>query len=423
LYFSKGESSVVKTLENFAELFPGDVEHLHGNLYRVRRNIIQMAANGLEVDDGRIKFGNPRWTKDKNGKLIARALSGTNADMAKMDELRQSIVEEGLENPLRLRVTDGDDGPILELVNGERRYRSIDLACGEDILCFDPSTEVEAPASQVYEWVDCRINRMDDKTAVRNSLRPNETGEGIGEGASVAVVKTLRFAGYEDDEIKQMTGKSTTWLRETDELLTLDEATFAALNNEEINRKVALNLARIRDVHSRLNRLEDVRQNLLARVEKKRQMIDESVEEDDAEIEIAGAVRRIAEMDGNQEVAAKAEKKVIEAKKRKKKKVEEGKSLDNAFATSKDWDATAPNSESKPWTINKIEKHWYTPLLAIIRRKGKDEEGNDLGIDLIDAKLVWRVLEAILEGKKEADGRTPLAIWRILREHNRKKSD
>ena len=72
---------------------------------------------------------------------------GSVEDKARMEELRTTIAEDGLENPLRLRpVTDENGDQILQIVNGERRLRTIQLLCQDNVECYDSGTETMRPA-------------------------------------------------------------------------------------------------------------------------------------------------------------------------------------------------------------------------------------------------------------------------------------
>jgi hypothetical protein len=58
------------------------------------------------------------------------------------------------------------------------------------------------------------------------------------------------------------------------------------------------------------------------------------------------------------------------------------------------------------------------PVLHLIQNEGKDEDGEDLGINLRDAKLFRQFCEALLQGKREPDGKTPIHPEKILKLHN-----
>ena len=131
----------MKSIAKICESFGDEVQHLYGNLFRVKRDRIKLAKSGLSVEDGELVYGNPRWFVNSDGKPEAKGI-----EKAKMDELRNSIQEEGLENPIRLRVSKNH----LEVVNGERRVRCLELLCKNDSLCIDPASGDHKPASEAF---------------------------------------------------------------------------------------------------------------------------------------------------------------------------------------------------------------------------------------------------------------------------------
>lgn len=410
-------------VEDFSELIGSEnCQHLHGNLYRVRRECIEYAEPGIAVEDGNVKFGNPRWVKNSKGKPVARGL-----EKAKMERLRASIQNEGLENPLRLRVVENDEDSTitLQLVNGERRFRSIDNLATEQVECVDPATGKTLPADELFEWVDCRINRMSDLDAIRMSLRPNETGESIGEVAAMEVVRAMRETDASDDEIMRITGMSITWLRETDRLLKLDDDTRTALQSDSINRKLALKLATIQDTNERIARLERCCQSAVERLADREAALTQGVETDTAEAEINEAAAALAKAEGDDTEAKEAKKKAEAAKRRADKKREEAERLEEQGpqATSKDWDDTnSENDPPKPLTTAKIEKSWRGRLGVIIKKKGLDDEGNEPEYDLEDARLFKLICDAICDGKRENDNKTPVDPEKLLKQHAKAKA-
>jgi hypothetical protein len=211
----------MRNISQILSIFADDVRHLHGNLFQVKRNRIELAQPGLKNENGKLVYGNPRWFTNKDGRPEAKGIN----EKSKMEELRNSIQDEGLENPIRLRVIEGKKN-FLEVVNGERRFRSVEDLCKKNVLCFDPATNDQKNAEEVFEWIDARIDFMDDKMAIRIALKPNETSEVIGDLANLNVVRVLRQSGYDDQEILSATGKSISWLRETEKIIGLDEVCY-----------------------------------------------------------------------------------------------------------------------------------------------------------------------------------------------------
>jgi len=408
---------------DIVEMFSEDsVQHLDSNLYRVRFSDINPANAGLMSEQGQILYGNPRWTRSPDGNLIARGIKGNGLqhkiESKKMEELRESIARDGLENPLRLRITQIDGDPALEIVGGERRWRSISYLIEHDETVIDPETGEEVPAEEQFKWVHARINEMDDDAALELAFRPNETGETIGDGASVEVVEKLRSCNYDDDRILKITGKSTSWLYDSDKILGLDDTSLASFKNDEINRAMALRLCDVDDVDLRHRKLEAVKEKALVKFIARKEALQGAIEEGETAVEIGLAEKRMAEIDGDKEAADEIDNEIQDLQEDVVELQQELEELDEQGPRA----GTSDDDEDKPFTPAKIKKGIYIPVVEIVKNDGMDEEGNELEIDLDDAKLVKKVLEVILKGKKERKGsKNPYPILKVLTKHYQNK--
>lgn len=379
-------------VSEIVSIFGNNVQHLHGNLFRVKRDKIKFANQGLSVQDGKLIYGNPRWYKNKQGIDEAKGID----EKQKMQELESSIQDEGLENPIRLRVLK--DKKILELVNGERRLRSIDQLCEKDLKCFDSATNEQKNAKEVFEWIDARIDFMDDKTALRVALRPNETSEIIGESANLNVIKIMRESGHDDQEILKATGKSISWLRDTDQIIGLDESSFEHFAQEKINRTVALHLAKIEDLDDRLELLERITNSAIARHSEKKKSIAEQKEKIKKKAEIEEAKKELASKYGEEEESEIHEQKSNKAKIQLKKLEQQEEDLDESgpIATSKDI-----KNAIKPLSHKKIKSIYIDTIDDIIQNEGCDEDGNLYGYDISILQILSSVLSSIMNGDKD----------------------
>lgn len=386
------------------------VQHLNGNLFRVRNTLINFTEQG-ESDNG-LTFSNPRLI---NGNPKPKGFS-----KEEMNELREAIRTEGLANPLLLRWSEVDNKRKLQVVGGERRKRCIDKLIASDADCYDPVTESWIKASKMYEYIDVRINEMDDQTAFKNAFSENDTSVGIGDGATIGLVAEFRKAGWTDDEILKTTGKSISWLRDTDVLLSLDEKTLNALIAEEINRSSALELSKIEDINQRLEVLKNAGKFACERVSALKEKLEHEVESAETKAQKAKAAAVDASLRNHDEETAEKEKEKQErAETRAAKKKHEIEELDETMPviTGKDIhkakNKTAAKSEpitdeeledGKSLTNAKIAKHWYEPLAKVIKDwEGLEgeAEGANLEIDLCDAKLVLLLIDARLQGTKD----------------------
>lgn len=379
--------------------FADDVRHIHGNLFKVRREAVTLARPGVSSEDGRLVYGNPRWFVNKEGKPEAKGI-----DKAKMEELKGSIRERGVDHPIRLRVAKDDSGnEVLEVVNGERRFRAISELCEKDVDSFDAVSGKMIAASDIYEWIECRIEVMDDATALCCALRLNETSEVIGETANINVVKVLRESGYDDQEILKATGKSISWLRETEKIIGLDEACLENLHSDKINRTVALRLAAIEDVTQRVAMLDEIKRAAEARHSEKVRQAKSKMEKAIMDHEVEEALADEAKEDGDVEQAEKHKAKSSEAK--KKAKIMESELKKKPKATSRDLEKV--QGRNKPLTSAKIQSLYMKPLKDLIENDGVRDEGEDL--DLSCLVLLQAILEAIVGGHDD--------IWTVLDEH------
>jgi hypothetical protein len=388
------------------------VQHLHGNLYRVRLDLIQLADTDLKKGD--LSFSNPR-TRFSGGKP-----KGFSKE--EMSELREAIRTEGLENPLRLRWLEDE---TIQLVSGERRYRSLKKLISDKADCFDPATGKLKKAGTLYEYVDARLSILDDREAFKVAYSGNDKAIGIGEGATIALIREYRAADWSDSEIMEATGKSITWLKDTDVLIGLDEETFTALTNEQINRSAALDLAKIEDVNERFELLDSARNFATKRLSTMKAKLQKEAESAEHKAEVAKGDLVEAEFMGDEEAEEEAAEKVEKLEEKAKNKRSQAEEIDEepAKITSKDLQKARKKPGANPgngtgdansaMTKAKIQKFWYEPCAALIKNEGNDEDGNPVEIDLEDAYLVRYLCEQMEKGERD--------IIKMLKHHLRAK--
>jgi hypothetical protein len=340
-----------------------------------------------------------------------------------MEELHESIRTEGLHNPLQLRWVEIDGVRKLQLVAGERRTRTIKKLVKENVECFNQATGKMTKASELYSEVDAYVSEMDDATAFKNAFSSNDRAIGIGEGSTIALIREFRESGRTDKEILDITGKSTTWLKETDVLIGLDDKTFDALAGDKINRSAALELADVNDVKERMALL-DVASNFASiRLAKIKQKLEAEVDAAESKADMAKAKAVVAKHKGDEEAQEEAEAKAVTLKDKAKSKriqqeeVEEG----GPRVTSKDLQK-AKNAKQKEsggdgervaLTRAKIAKCWHAPCAALIKADGKDENDQPVEVDLEDVRLAKLLCEQIDKGETD--------IIRILKKHLKAK--
>lgn len=382
-------------------IFGDDVIHLHGNLYRVRRERIRMAKSGLSVEDGKLVYGNPRWFINKSGELEARGI-----ESSKMEELKSSIMNSGLDNPIRVRPVEQGDW-YLEIVNGERRFRCIGDLCDAEEKCHSSESGSKLPASEVFEWVDCRIEIMDDKAALGVALKTNETSEVIGDLASLQVVRALRDSGYDDQEILRSTGKSLSWLRETDRIIGLDEVCLDHFEKDQITRKAAIQLALIENAEERLSLLEKIVDIARDRKASRLKALDKKVEKADEDHFVNEANAEIASESGDANKAEVLSAKSKDAKERGAKardergKVEGKPPKADARDIKKARGGKSAAKKEETSSSGALVSSYIDLIEQSIHNEGFDDNGDSIGLNLETLASVLGVLSAIVEGEED----------------------
>lgn len=366
-------------------ILPGGVEHLHGITYRVRLSIIRTADGGFDPKSTNLEFRNPRWT-DIGGK---RAGNGFSPE--EMEGLRRAIQDHGLLHNITCRWFPYEDErktspKAVQLVDGERRFRSLSLLVNENPLCYNRHTKKMVPARDLYEWVECNITDMDDDEALATTVTGSDNAVKIGTGAQVGLVMHLQRCGKSDDEIRKICGKkSADWLcktRKLGELASTDPKTYDALCRDQIRRSVARSLSSIADITERHRRLDLALRAADDRIHTLTVVLDEAEEEHEmAQAETAVAVAFGGDVGAHhvkEERARKRAKKARANLSRPRAGVTSGKDLESSGA-----------DLAKPFTTAKMEKYLVAPLVAIVKNKGIDPQTREpMDLDLDDAHLL-----------------------------------
>ena len=219
------------------------IKQIKGNLYEIKLSELQLAC------DSSTDWWNPRRTPLPDGTVCQKGLGDQD-----ISELAESIKKQGLNDPLSVRKFE--DG-TLQVIAGDRRYNALDSLVSSNEECYDPASSEWKPAEEVYEYVEARLHQdISDEEAWEIAFQENSTSIDIGDHATIALIKKWRDLGWDDAALLRMTGKSITWLRETDHIIELDDDTFSAFTAGELNRSAAVDLSKIEDVTDRLSRLE-----------------------------------------------------------------------------------------------------------------------------------------------------------------------
>ena len=185
-----------------------------------------------------------------------------------MFELRQSIRTDGLQSPPIVRVTTNEGVPVkVELIAGERRFRSLQYIVENDLPCFEddlprPSkfkagqiviskgkfgkvvshkdvvtiqildhdnnlTDEQQsysaedvyptmPGSKLYKFIPCKVHYdISDARALRLAFTENDKAKSLSTMEEIALVERLQRADYKVAEIAEMLGSNDTWVSQT----------------------------------------------------------------------------------------------------------------------------------------------------------------------------------------------------------------
>ncbi len=192
-------------------------------------------------------------------------------DAAKLQELAESILAQGLIEPIVVRRTPRQDEGEYEIVAGERRWRAAKLAGWKNAPCLlredmgdadaarlmavenlqrvDLSPIEEARAFQAWIAGAAEPAAPGKKGRSRGAAVPDEEGQ-LYPGEELGPGPDWTTQGRKESPVKELArqiGKSDDYVRERMWLLRLSEAQQAAVDAGKISVKAGLLLARVKD--------------------------------------------------------------------------------------------------------------------------------------------------------------------------------
>lgn len=249
-----------------------------------------------------------------------RSIESMTSDV--MLKLRESIKRDGLHNPLLIRaftIDDKDGAPIVrvELVAGERRFRSISCLFDDNEEVFDWRTKTDKPAREVYSHVPCEVlYNISDEEALRHAWTENDEREALSITDEIHLVERLSRRGLRQDEISSLLGTNVTWVSQTANFRKeLPLPAFSRLVEGKISRHVAVQILgfnrndRDRLVQEAIKVEEDERQDALSSI---RNQIEEAEDQEDIQI-----LRARQADDKGDKAGAKRHRKKAEAARKK----------------------------------------------------------------------------------------------------------
>ena len=359
-----------------------NLEHLYEDVYNVPLNEIHLAD---QIDDS--GFMNPRhfYQTDNEEEQI---LVGEGFEDEEMDKLCADIEERGIRNPLELRWKTLENGSkILQLVDGERRYRCADRL--------------------ELSHVNCHVHKeMTDEEAWATAWRQNDTAKQIGDNASAALVKYWREQGYNDEKILAITGRSTQWLLQMDTLSGLDTECFKAYSKGQVGLRVALDLAKVNDKEMRVKLLRTGIEEAEKTWQEQKQTLDKKLDKASDKVESTEAVASAARLMGKEEDQDKADKNVEKAKANVEKVKEDKEKHESSKPQMKQKQLTkAVQKHGAQASVNtfvgkkKIEKA-LEQINLFIENEGSDEEGEVIA-ELTHLNIAKRLLDSFLNGESD----------------------
>lgn len=244
----------MSTIESFPmDRIPEGCKRLYGAFFSIPFSELRTPdIDDIDDEDSSVyKFKNPRLLTEKGqSELFDKRISS---------ELRESIKNKTLLNPLVCRwVKDGDDY-FPQLVGGERRYRALDFLIRKKEIVTNPSSLQlnekgewlynQCSADVAYATIPCQVFAVNnDLEALALAWAENKGRINLTEGHEIAEVIKLREVGASDDRIIEILQQNEKWLAESDSLIAnLDAETLADLLENRIDRGSAFELCSIED--------------------------------------------------------------------------------------------------------------------------------------------------------------------------------
>ena len=312
------------------------------------------------------KFYNPRG-REKGGGF----------DAEPMEELMDSIIKLGLQQPILARLVDADgnysdqnDTP--QLIAGERRLMAITKLKQKKTLVYNKHTHEMEPANEVYDTIPVSLlEDCDDDTALSLAVDENEQSQPLTPKDQVRLVEDLIAIGLTPNQICDRLNKNAAWVNHTQHFKTsLPEACFETLMAGGITRHVATELLKYKQ-EDRGEIWEEAQAALTGKRRKKREELEDQVEIAAGAVEVTDAEKQLSDELGLDEEEAAAA--AAEAEEKLEGSMDDLSEFDDSPTTMTGGDiATAGTSTgNKPKTPSafpkkKIESNYCDPLRAAL---------------------------------------------------------
>jgi murein L,D-transpeptidase YcbB/YkuD len=230
-----------------------------------------------------------------------------------------------------------------------------------------------------------------------------------GEAATAKLIRRLRDCQCDDEEILDLTKKSSQWLREQDRICALDDLTFSYLTDGKVNRALALKLADIeeldrrhRHLHAAYDDAVSSHREVVAKAEddltkavEKEQYAEAELEEatvkgqdtTDAQTKLGDAQEKTRQKRQARSAASRPKAKTANLRRAASKLAEE------------DGEPEVGDDVRQSLRPGKIEKQLQS-IQAIIANGGKDSENKDV-LDVASLRACEVCYKSILNGEED----------------------
>jgi ParB-like chromosome segregation protein Spo0J len=233
-------------------------------LYEVQFNELEVyQPSDQDLDEStNLLFFNPRFLSASEENHLGEGFS-----TEELDALEDSIVKNGLLQPISCRVIEKEGDKKLQVVEGHRRYRTLSKLIKENKNCFNPAQNTFVPASELYKNVVVRIyQKLSDKKAYQLSFDDEKTKIKYGQKTEIQFVLLCRKKNVPDNEILSMLNRNQQWLTSIQKILnklTNDKKSLEAVLTGKLNVSSASKISDIPDpeVRSKILEIAEVEAN------------------------------------------------------------------------------------------------------------------------------------------------------------------
>jgi len=248
-------------------------------------------------------------------------------DEDSMEELYNSVVEDGLQNPIIVRAITDDEGYIsdIQLIAGERRFRTYLRCLKEDVDAYNMVTGRKEAASKHLNVIPCVVHLdITDSKALKLAFTENSNSKPLTVKEEISLIHRLRKGNRTQKEVADLLGSNITLVCQLERFEEeLPPQAFEDLLAERITKYVAV-IVLAYPAEKREAVYNKGFKEAQKEFEETLKNLDKNLEDLEQGKEVADAVQELSPDDEMKKVAKKKSKnldKQIEKTKQKKEKV------------------------------------------------------------------------------------------------------